>query len=347
MKILLPFKKDLNPYLDEILKFTRHKFTYAHYSEYDPSYDIVNIHWPEAIFEWVEPSIEQLEELENNLLVWKRKSAIVYTKHDYQRNKGTTVNFTALFMLVEQYADVFIHLGNHSKDIYSRKFPLAKHEIVYHPVFTNSLKVFSKRKARDLLGINRDALVIMAPGNIRSFKERKLVLKSFGSLNIKNKVLIASNMRTELQYDFPGRVRMKKFVDFHKFFVSRFKNKHLPPKYIFNYSSISSVELSLRVSAADIVLVPRLNILNSGIVFLGLTFGKVIVGPSIGNIEEQLKELNFPLFNPQSISSVVKALEKGIEISRYGNYKKEPLEKYLPVNVAQEYDRVLSTHRKS
>jgi len=76
--------------------------------------------------------------------------------------------------------------------------------------------------------------------------------------------------------------------------------------------------------------------------FLGFIFGKVLAGPAIGNIEEQLKELNFPVFNPFSITSVTEALENGIKLNINGNYIKKPLTKYLPVNVTKEYHLLFS-----
>lgn len=347
MKIFLPFKNELNPYLEEIIINSAHTFVYDSYNKYNASYDIVNIHWPEAIYEWMEPTSKELEDLEKNILEWKKNSVLIYTKHDYQRNKGTTSNFTKLFKLIELHSDIFIHLGHYSKNLYEQKYPNAKHEIVFHPIFENSLEIYSKRKARKLLGIDQDDIVIIAPGNIRSFKERKMVLKSFKSIKLSNKVLISTNMRSELQHDFPGRVRMRQFFDVQTFFVERFKHKHLPPKFIFNYGVMDTRSLSLRMSAADVVLVPRVDILNSGIVFLGLSFGKVIVGPAVGNIEEQLKELSFPIFNPHSISSVAQALNKGIKISINENDIKKPLAKYSAINVAKEFDRILLNINKS
>jgi len=342
VKIFLPFKREQNPYLDEIINHSKHTFMYDHYLNYNTSYGFVNIHWPEAIFDWKEPTLEELEILEQNILEWKKNSVFIYTKHDYGRNKGTTLNFTRLFGIIEKHTDIFIHLGSYSKKIYLEKYPQAKHEIIYHPIFKNIFEIHSKAAARDLLGIDQKALVIIAPGKIRSFKERNMVLKSFNALKIKNKVLISTNMRSELRFDFPGRVRLKKYFDVQRFCIKRFKEKYQPPGYFFNYEPLSNEELSLQMSAADVVLVPRIDLLNSGIIFLGFTFRKVTVGPAIGNIEEQLKEMNYPVFNPSSITSVTEALENGIKLNKNGNYIKKILTKYLPINVAKEYDLLFS-----
>lgn len=341
MNVFLPFKKaEYHPYLDEIKNYSQCDFIYDDLKNYNPSCGIVNIHWPEAIFNWNEPTLEELSELENEIVKWKMNSKICYTKHDLVRHKGMTPNFTKLFDIIEKNTDVFIHLGAYSKKLYQDKYPNANHEIIYHPIFETSYTNFSKLEARKILGIDKDAVVIIVPGKIRSFKERNIVLKSFKGLKVKNKTLIATNMRTELQMDFPGRVRFKKYFDVQKHVVEAFKAKHKSPKYIFNYNSISSEDMSLKMSAADIVLVPRIDLLNSGNVFLGLTFKKVVVGAATGNIKEQLKSFDFPIYDPKSIKSVIKALEKGIKLNKTEANFNVDLNKYLPINVAMEYDRI-------
>lgn len=64
MKIFLPFKKDISPYLDEFLAHSTHSFVYDNYTTYNPSIKILNIHRLEAIFNWHKPTLDQLIELE-------------------------------------------------------------------------------------------------------------------------------------------------------------------------------------------------------------------------------------------------------------------------------------------
>lgn len=347
LKIFLPFQNiEFHPYLEEIKKCSDNNLICDKYQNYNSSFGIVNIHWPEAVFNWLEPTERELSNFEKALKLWKNNSVIVYTKHDLVRTKGNTPNFSKLFRIVEENTDVFVHLGEYSKKLYVEKYPNAKHEIIFHPLLSNNFQLSNKNEARETLGIDNEALVIIAPGNIRNFRERKLILKSFTGIKAKNKVLISTNMRNELRYDFPGRIRLKKYFDVQRYVINRFKVKHLPPQYFFTYNPLSTEALSLRMSAADIVIVPRVDILNSGIVFLGLTFRKLIVGPAIGNIEEQLKELNFPIFNPNSITSVTEALERGIKLHLSGEYIGKSIEKYLPINVAKEYDTLFLKYSK-
>lgn len=343
MKVFLPFKKDLNPYLEEIKCYSIHEFEYGHFRDWNPKYTIVNIHWPEAIFDWKEPTDKELLELEASLLKWKIHSRIVYTKHDESRHKGMTPNFNRLFELIEQNSDLFIHLGTYSQKLYRTKFPNAQHEVVVHPLYESSIEKFSKMDAREKLEISQDAQVIVVPGSIRNFEERQLVLSSFKGLNIKNKVLIATNMRSEIKHDFPGRVRLKPIFNVRDYVVNRFKSRHSPPNYLFTYDKLDVEALSLRIAAADIVLVPRLKILNSGILFLGLTFNKIIVGPETGNITEHLKLFKMPLFNPYKTKSVLCALEKGLALAKSNyNVKEEDKNLFSPIQVAKKMDLVLS-----
>ncbi|MFZ2282382.1 MAG: hypothetical protein WAV86_00750 [Lutibacter sp.] len=343
MKILFPFKKELNPYLDEIINYSIHTYVYDNYINYNPSYDIVHIHWPEAIFEWEEPTSDELDDLERNINYWKQKSVIIYTKHDYQRNKGTTLNFTRLFELIEKNTDVFIHLGKFSQIFYQHKYPSVRHEIIYHPLYTKCFSPLDKEVARKNLQIAEDAFVIIVPGNVRNYAERDLMLNAFESINFNKKVLICINMYAELRYEFPGRTKLKSIIDIKKILINRFKQNHKPPEFLFTYGTQSNIELEIKMSVSDLVFIPRIHTLNSGMFFLGLTFNKIVVGPSIGNIEEQLIELELPAFNPKNKLSVSNALKKGMELSiDHKNYPDGLLKKYIPKAVAQQMDDLIN-----
>lgn len=344
MKIFLPFKKELNPYLEEIINLSQHTFSYAAFQEYNSSYQVVSIHWPEAIFGWMEPTQADLVILEQNILEWKKSSVLVYTKHDFQRNKGTTINFTKLFQLIERNTDVFIHLGKFSKNYYKKKFPLARHEIIHHPLYLNSFSSIDKNFARKKLHIDQKAFVVIVPGTIRNFAERDLILKAFETINISNKVLICINMRSELRYDFPGRIKLKRFIDVKKLIIDQFKKRYKQPKYLFTFGTQPQQGIEVKMSAADLVFIPRIHCLNSGMLFLGLTYEKIVLGPSVGNIKEQLIELKLPVFNPENNFSVKKALNKAIELSyKHTHYPHDAVSKYKPKSVAQKMDDLINS----
>jgi hypothetical protein len=68
-------------------------------------------------------------------------------------------------------------------------------------------------------------------------------------------------------------------------------------------------------TAADVVFIQRIRILNSGILPMAFLFNKTVMGPGIGNIGELLdNERNFS-FDPSDRNSVLGALEKAVNSS--------------------------------
>ena len=81
---------------------------------------------------------------------------------------------------------------------------------------------------------------------------------------------------------------------------------------------ISDEQVPDYFSAADVVLLPRLDILNSGNLPLAYYFGKVVVGPDCGNVGEILKETGNPVFDPQDPDSAVEAVKRGLKLAAKG-----------------------------
>lgn len=341
MQVFIPHKRDPNPYFDELIKYSKHDFVFDSFKNYLASYRIINIHWPEAIFDWIVPTEEELIFFEKEIKSWKKNAKIIYTKHDEKPHFFESEIYNRLFEIIEKNADGMIHLGNFSLQQKLKIFPKKKHVKIPHPLYESSFKIHQKAKARQLLNINKNALVIIAPGKIRNVRERDLLLTGFNSINKKHKVLISNNMlpfKSEIK--FKGRDKLKKWIDIKKHHTSWLCNKYRKPKYFFNYSFTSFEEFSLMLSASDIVFIPRINLLNSGNVFLGLTYGKIVVGPAIGNIKEQLIQLNFPLFNPNSKKSVREAIDRGINLFDQNNFEfdQDLISNYKPIRIASQLD---------
>lgn len=343
IKVFIPSFRDGNPYLEEIINYSQCKFIFSPYKNYRSEYDFVNIHWPESLFGWREPSPNDLAELKTEIKKWKRHSKLIYTFHDERHHFGMTTIYKQLFDLVENSADIFIHLGEYSNNLLAEKFPDAIHKTISHPLYLNSFKIRDKKIARGHLGIDSDALVVMAAGRIRNLKERKLLLSAFRSISVKNKVLISNNMLPfSVQPDFKGRVILKKIFHLNEFKKRRMFEELRPPKYLFNFGFTDTEEISNMASASDIIFIPRINTLNSGNVFLGLTYKKVIVGPAIGNIQEVLEKVGFPVFEPGSLRSVKGAMEDGVDKFKNGfSFPANILQDYHPKTVAGEMDQFL------
>ncbi|WNH09629.1 hypothetical protein [Thalassobellus suaedae] len=224
---------------------------------------------------------------------------------------------------------------------YKVMYPGVIHQYIPHPLYSTSFKNFDKVDARTQLGIKADKHLVVVPGNVRLKEERDLILKAFNSLKLKNKLLLIPNMyKKEVSIEFKGRHLLKKLIDVKKV-LEYFCNKDYIKKYQFEYGFTDIDRLSLILSASDVVFIPRINALNSGNVFLGFTYKKVVVGPDIGNIGEELKNNRFPVFNPYNQDSIVKALERGLNMNVKSRKKvdfEKIWKKYNPNIISKQYD---------
>ena len=338
--MFLPSPKDANPFLDEIILKSKTEFYFGDLDAYNAEYPVVLINWPEQLFNWKEPTNEELTFLKVKFEFWQQKSHIVYVVHNFKRHYGMTPNFTKLYNLVIKYSKSTIHFGEFSKTVFQKKYPHKNHEYIPHPLYESSFKQFDKNEARKILGIPLSDYVIITPGTIRSKKEKVMIIRAFNGFKEKNKLLLVPKMYFKrFNIEFKGRTLLKKVVDVKKI-VEFIYNKSYNPKHKFHYGFTSFNNLSLKMSAADIVLIPRVEALNSGNVFLGLLYRKIIVGPNIGNIKEVLEYFNMPTFNPKNKESIWQALNasKRLLNTEIFFYDEERLHEFSSKVVAKKWD---------
>lgn len=321
MKIFLPFKRSKNSFLDEIESVFKGEFVYGSLDELsDSKYSIVHIHWPEALFNWKEPTGEQLVKLDhmlNNL-----RTPLVYSKHNDAPHYRDSERFRKLYSLIENKADIIFHFGQYSLERDKNIFKQAKHILLQHPLYQNLPNTITKNEARSHFGFQESDKVILAFGNIRSAQEENFILKVFKKIKIKNKKLVLTNWRdlTSHQLSAPYRSILYRFR----------KRKFSGRNYIFSNSFIHPDQIEYYFKAADVVLIPRAESLNSGIVYLAATYNCNVVGPEIGNIEENIKRFNGLTFKANNVIDATRSLIKGIHA------------KFEPINHRKDYNKIIA-----
>lgn len=341
MKVFIPHKKDRNVYFDEIINKSNSEFSFGYFKDYDASYSVVNIQFPEAIFDLAIPSKEQLLELENAMILWKKKAKIVLTLNDDKSHYDEENKYGDLFKLINKYVDGVIHLGQYSLETYKKDFPKnTKHKVIFHPLYeslvtnNNTANIEQKYKL-DFNG----KYVVAAIGAIRSLEEVKLLLKMFKALPQKNKVLIVPNM-----FNFK---QMPNFVPyrFRKIYNYWAEKKYCYPlkkeQYYFGYNFIDYNLMVDLVKKASLIAIPRKRNLNSGNLYLGITFDKPMIIPKIGNLTETAQLLGLPVLNleenkfKKNLWQVVKSNEK---IDFKNNTYQELKKRFAPDEIANQHE---------
>lgn len=317
MKIFIPHKKDFNVYYQEIINRSSYNFFFGGLDDYKPDYEIVNIQFPEAIFDWLPPNKNELKILETHIVKWKKKSKLVLTFNDAKSHYDKETKFSALFKLIQKYADGVIHMGCFSLNTYKKLFhKKCKHIVIYHPLYKSLLNIEVENIEKVIKENFKNKYIVSVIGNVRSKEEAKFIFKIFKKISLKNKFLVIPKMIhfLKLPRKFPYRFRSFYWALKEKFFCYPLKKQ----QYYFGFNYINYPLIVDLVKKTDLLIIPRLKNLNSGILYLGLTFNIPMVIPEIGNLTEIAKYLNLPLLdlNKKNYKEILELLTSS-EIKKY------------------------------
>jgi len=283
---------------------------------------IVNFQWPEEIFGWSEPSFDQLAWLESRLIEISKTSKIVATIHNSAPHYRDTEGFSALYRLVYKYTDAFVHLGQASVDILSLRYPEESvnkiHRIIPHGNYNAFGRSLPRAVARSQLNLPCNGQLVLVVGALRNLEEYALVADSLPLWSsAESGLLLAATFgfkpalrpRTlHKRFWYEGWMRLQMHT------LRRIKNVFI------KRGPIPHDQMSALVCAADVVLIPRLRVLNSGNVPLGFTYGKVVVGPDVGVVGQLLRDTGNPVFKPEDgAKGVAEAVKVGLKLAAAGH----------------------------
>lgn len=287
------------------------------------SYDLVHLHWPEFLSFEIESSLNT--GLPDNLIraaierldYWRGRARLAITRHNIRPHNNDSPPFSRLYEETYRRCHAIIHMSRWSKEDYLRRYSSAfdagaqLHSIIPHPIYSNLPNTVARNEARKRLRIPADANVMCVFGSITSDRERDLILTAFRRLRLPRKLLLVSRWREKLRNI--KWIRLKYWMrDLDRLYC------RWHPRYRFGYSRVEDADVQLYFNAADVILTPRIAPLNSGVLVMGMTFGKVVVGANTGSVGEILRDFGNPCFDPADPESVVKAVLLGFAGSASG-----------------------------
>ena len=320
--------------------------------EMNGDYDVVHLHFPEYLTYEIERAYTEgmpdglLDELEIRLRFWSEQAAIVVTRHVLlPHNARNDPRWEQLYELVYRYCDGVAHFAQASIKEFRERYAKTQwsrgeepiHVAIPHQNYASLPNSVSREEARKELGISRDANVMLVFGAIRNDAERQLVLETFHGLKVSKKHLLVSRWREKLAD--VSWIRLKYWIrDLTRLFY------RLHPRYHFNYSFVEEEDTQLFLNAADVLFIPRFHVLNSGNVTLGMTFGRVVIGPDSWDVGELLREMDNPVFDPDRPETAIAAVEEAFQLAvagkvaeaNYGTAQRE----WTVSGVAAEYQQL-------
>jgi hypothetical protein len=312
-------------------------------------YDVVHLHFPEYLTYGLQQAYidgltdKIISDLAERLEYWSGRVPIVVTRHVLlPHDARTDPMWEKLYSVFYSFADAVAHFGNASITEFGERYKAVKftrgrppiHRVIPHQNYANLPNTISREAARKKLGIPQGARVMLVFGALRSDEEAALVRDTFDAVRDDKKVLVVPRWR-EKPISFPW-IRARAWLRN----LRRAYNR-MNPKLFFGYDFVSEADTQVYLNSADVLFIPRLWVLNSGNVTLGMTFGRVVVGPDSWDVGEILAENGNPVFDPDNPETASSAVERGFELANeavVGRANREvALTQWTPMQCAELY----------
>ena len=277
--------------------------------------DIVHFQWPEYVFgsQKKQFSNEDVEQLENRIVQLKDREIKIFAQvHNLKPHKNRDTNVLRLYELLYQQADVMVHMGNYSRDLLQPQYPNAKHVVIPHHIYDNVLPFsVSQQEARQRLHLPQDRKIILSFGKFRNDEERQFVLnlKSHTPFRGTGGLFLMPGFYRETLHTW----NLKKLA-IRLYHTLCYKSKGIK----FCNDVIPDDLMQCYFCAADVVLIQRLDILNSGNLPMAFAAGKVVVGPNVGNVGGILRETGNFAFEPNNMDSAAQVVQEALMASETG-----------------------------
>ncbi len=291
----------------------------------EKQYDIIHVQWPEMLSFMVSrrtfsPNNQRIKKVDAQLKKLKSGGAkIVITRHNVFPHNYSS-NYEKLYEIVFNNMNGVIHMGDYSHQEFLKRYPdltNIKHTVIPHGWYDNIPNDCTKEEARKFLNLKEDAFVILAFGALRDNAEEQMLFESFKLIQNPNKLLIIPRgyyNNKNILYRLFDFLNLK----FYKKLIQKKAEKLKTKRILWNQSFVDENDIQYYFNASDLLVIPRIDILNSGNVPLGFSFKKVVVGPKVGNIGEILSKTNNPTFDPNNYQSIAKAIETSLILKDNG-----------------------------
>jgi hypothetical protein len=273
-------------------------------------FDLIHYQWPEEFCAWNPPTDDRLREITAKLARWQDQCPSLITAHNYYL-QGYEGNDQLKKLSCEFYArcSLIQHFSVASKNLICNEYAGARHDrhLVTTPWnYDVALGKQQKRgDCREQFGFAANDFVVLVFGALRSWQEIDLVTRAFSSCGAPNKQLLMTGRYNEGGGKWQQRWRRMRWGFWLWFNGAVVEERFIPDDQLYRYWD-----------SADVVIVPRLRELNSGIPSIALTFGKLIIVPKQGSFPEHLAGTDNLFYESGDAPSLARAIEKAASLDR-------------------------------
>jgi glycosyltransferase involved in cell wall biosynthesis len=268
--------------------------------------DIAHLHWHHSSllasdqYRTIVKSVFFLSQL---LVLKILRIKFVWTVHNLTHHENRHNHLELFFCkYIGQLADAVITHCETAKTEACKAFNLKQNKKVFVIPHGNYLGIYNsavkETEAKKYLGIAENRLLFLFFGEIRPYKGIQELIHAFKKIDEKKP--------RSLSLMIAGRPINNQFAEKLKTLVNK------SPNITLNLKSIPKNELAVYLKAANIIVFPFKKVLTSGSVLLALSFGKPIIAPTLGCIQDVLDKHGSFLYDPKDAKGLYRAMEKAI-----------------------------------
>lgn len=258
-----------------------------------------------------------------------RRRRIVWTVHNLVDHESHHPVLEARFM--DRYValiDLAVHMSDAGRAIAADRYPglaAASATVIPHPYYPadDAGADVPREAALRALGLPPECQVLLAFGAVRRYKNLVKLIHAFRDLPGAEKRLVIAGF----PLDAPLAETMRRVAD---------------RRVIFMLRAITGAEVSALFRAANLVVAPYLDILNSGAAFLALSHGRPVLVPNRGGmaeLQDQVGAAWLKLFDAP-MSPIV--LGDALDWAAAPRAGVPDLAPYEPTQIVAAYDRAVT-----
>lgn len=286
----------------------------------ETTYDIIHFQCPEEVVGWSCEDPDRIRQLEERIAFFRSRGArFVYTRHNIRPHYANEV-ISRAYRVIETQSDIVVHMGRFSRDEFTTRYPRSRNVIIPHHLYEYTYREdVSIERARQYLNLPQDAFIITTFGKFRNRAEIRMVIKAFLAWKQEDKLLLAPRLYPFSRLNDYGNHFLKRWGSRLGYYVLMpLINRLLRMRAGASDELIDNCDLPYYIAAADVVLIQRRDVLNSGNIPLAFLFRKVVIGPSVGNIGELLDDTGNPTFCPNNKYDILRALRDARQLADWG-----------------------------
>jgi glycosyltransferase involved in cell wall biosynthesis len=176
---------------------------------------------------------------------------------------------------------------------------------VAHPLYDNFGKAVSKEKARKLLGIKDEELIMLFFGFVRKYKGLDILLEAMSLLKHEMQNAKFKNIKLLIAGE---------FYEEEKIYQQKIDELGIRDMLILKTNFIADSEVKNYFCAADVVVQPYRNATQSGVTPLAYHFEKPMIVTNVGALPDYVPHEKVGLVAEPTAASLAKAIERYFEL---------------------------------